>query len=216
MGDLVLYHSPNARSFRALWMLEELRLPYRLELVAFPPRARQKDYLDLNPLGTVPLLIDGETRMTESSAICEYLAARYGDGGLSIAASDPDYGRYLNALYYGEATLTFPQTLVLRYGALEPEERRSAQVVDDYTKWFLSRLKTVEATMQAHDFMAGNRFTAADVSVGYALMLASILKLDAGFGPSTAAYWQRLKDREGFARAKVAQKTAAGPSEKVS
>lgn len=187
-------------------MLEELQLSYRLEMVAFPPRAKQKTYLDLNPLGTVPLLIDGETRMTESSAICEYLAARHGDGAFSVAPDDADYGAYLNALYYGEATLTFPQTLVLRYSLLEPEDRRSPQIVADYSKWFLSRLKTVESATSQHDFMVGNRFTAADISVGYALMLAAVLKLDAQFGPATAAYWARLKAREPFARAKAAQK----------
>ena len=64
-----LYHCPGTRSFRALWALEELQLNYKLHVLAFPPRGRQPDFLDKNPLGTVPLLIDGDTRMTESSAI---------------------------------------------------------------------------------------------------------------------------------------------------
>ena len=70
-----LHHCVSARSFRALWMLEELQLPYTLHMLPFPPRVLQRSYLELNPLGTVPLLRHGEARLTESAAICEYLAA---------------------------------------------------------------------------------------------------------------------------------------------
>ena len=63
---ITLYHCIDARSFRTLWMLEELDLPYELKVLPFPPRARARDYLAINPLGTVPLLIDGGARLTES------------------------------------------------------------------------------------------------------------------------------------------------------
>ena len=62
---ITLYHCHAARSFRPLWMLEELGLPYDLKMLPFPPRVFAKEYLALNPLGTIPLLIDGDTRMTE-------------------------------------------------------------------------------------------------------------------------------------------------------
>ena len=61
-------------------------------------------------------MIDGETRMTESAAICQYLAERYAGPPLAVRPDEPGYGAYLNALHFGEATLTFPQTIVLRYG----------------------------------------------------------------------------------------------------
>lgn len=73
---LQLWHCQNARSFRVLWALEELGLNYDLRILSFPPRANHKEYLSENPLGTVPLLRDGETEMTESCAILEYLGAR--------------------------------------------------------------------------------------------------------------------------------------------
>ena len=109
-----LYHCADARSFRALWALEEMGLPYRLHLLPFPPRVRQPEYLEVNPLGTIPLLVDGTTRMTESAAICEYLATRYGPSPLAVTSDEPDYGAWLDWLHRGEATLTFPQTIVLR------------------------------------------------------------------------------------------------------
>jgi glutathione S-transferase len=181
-------------------------LPYRLHLLPFPPRLRQPAYLETNPLGTIPLLIDGETRMTESSAIIQYLAVRHGPTPLAVAPDEADYGAWLNWLHFGEATLTFPQTLVLRYRTLEPPERRLPQAADDYAQWFHSRLRHVERALGDRDYMAAGRFTMADISVGYALLLARSLRIDDGFKPSVAAYWERLKARDGFARAKAAQK----------
>ena len=142
---ITLYHCDAARSFRPLWMLEELGLPYDLKMLPFPPRVFAKDYLALNPLGTIPFMIDGETKMTESSGICHYLGIKYGPTPLMVGPDEAAYGAFLNWMYFSDATLTFPQTLVLRYTQLEPEERRNPQVATDYAKWFLGRLRAVEA-----------------------------------------------------------------------
>lgn len=198
---ITLYHCAQARSFRPLWTLEELQLPYELKMLPFPPRVFQKEYLGLNPLGTIPLLLDGETRMTESSAIAQYLVTRYGPTPLAVGVDEPGYGAFLNWLYFGEATLTFPQTLVLRYKFFEPEERKQPQVADDYGKWFLARLRAIEAVVADNAYICAGRFTAADISVGYALLLATRNGLSTGFGPAVAAYWARLQQRDGFRRA---------------
>jgi glutathione S-transferase len=121
---ITLYHCMNARSFRVLWTLEEMRLQYELKILPFPPRVHARDYLQINPLGTIPLMLDGDTRMTESAAICQYLATRYGPSPLAVEPRDPAYGAFLNFLHFGEATLTFPEAIVLRYSRMEPEERR--------------------------------------------------------------------------------------------
>ena len=188
---ITLYHCLSARSFRPLWALEELGLQYSLRLLPFPPRVHDKSYFEHNPLGTVPLLVDGEgvdaTRMSESAAICQYLAAHHGAGTLDVGVAEPDYGAYLNYLHFGEATLTFPQTLVLRYRFFEPAERRQPQVAEDYAKWFLARLRTLEPRLQGRDWLSAGRFTAADISVGYALLLAQHLELHTQFTPAVAA-----------------------------
>jgi glutathione S-transferase len=199
-----LYHCPDARSFRALWALEELGLPYELHLLPFPPRARQPDYLQINPLGTIPFLIDGESRMSESAAIVQYLATRYGPSDLAVPVEDPAYAAWLNWLHFGEATLTFPQTLVLRYRTFEPG--RAEIAADDYARWFLSRLKHVDRALATSEWLCAGRFTAGDISVGYALLLANHLKLLAAASPAVQAYWARLKARPGFQAAKRAQK----------
>jgi len=199
-----LWHCPDARSFRPLWALEELGLPYELHLLPFPPRARTPEYLEINPLGTIPALRDGETFMTESAAIVQYLTVRYAPNELVVAEDNPAYGAWLNWLHFGEATLTFPQTLVLRYRRLEPG--RAEVVADDYARWFLSRLRHVDRALQHGEWLCAERFTGADISVGYALLLATQLGLSEGFAPSVADYWARLQARPAFQAAKRAQK----------
>lgn len=196
-----LYHCAGARSFRPLWCLEELGIGYELALMPFPPRVTVAGYLDINPFGTVPTFIDGDTLMTESAGICHYLVEQYGSAsGLRVAPGEPDYGRYLNWLYQSDATLTFPQTIVLRYTRLEPDDRRLPQAVADYTQWFFSRLKAASKLLGTRDFVAGGRFTIADIAFAYALKLAETLRLGA-FPDNVAQYWQRMQTRDGYLRA---------------
>ncbi len=209
MKPVTLHHCVSARSFRPLWMLEELGLPYELKMLPFPPRALARQFLEVNPAGTVPAFFDGATRMTESSAICHYLAARYSPGVLAVDVAEPDFGPWLNWLHFGEATLTFPQTLVLRYGRFEPKERRQPQVVEDYTKWFLARLRTLQPVLAEREFLCAGRFTAADVSVGYALLVAEYLGFVPRFEPAVAAYWARLRTRPALLRALEVEREAA-------
>ena len=206
---ITLHHCVSARYFRPLWLLEELGLPYELRMWPFPPRALARHYLEENPLGTVPLLVDGHARMTESAAICQYLAARHSPGVLDVAASDAHFGAYLNWLHMSDATLTFPQTLVLRYRHFETGERLQPQVANDYERWFLARLRAVENALTEADYLCAMRFTAADIAVGYALLLAEHLGLAEQFTPNIRAYWDRLQDRPAFQRALARQQQAA-------
>ena len=204
-----LYHCVAARSFRPLWALEELALDYELKMQAFPPRFTDRSYLQQNPLGTVPLLCDGDVRMTESVAICHYLGVKYGPSSLIVEPEEGDYGPFLNWLHFGEATLTFPQTIVLRYERLETAERRLPQAVADYRRWFLGRLRTLEPLLAEREWLCAGRFTMADISVGYALLLAEYLGLEPEFPESVRYYWRRLKQRDGYGRARAAEIAAA-------
>lgn len=196
-----LYHCKGARSVRPLWTLEEMGIDYELESMKFPPRMFREGYLNINPLGTVPAMTDGDVLMTESTGICQYLVDVHGPSPLGLTPTDKDYGAYLNWLHRSDATLTFPQTIVLRYTRLEPEERRLKQAADDYTQWFFARLRSVEQAVTDHDYLCADRFTIADIAVGYALYLATTLGLREGFKPKTEAYLQRLEARPAFQRA---------------
>jgi glutathione S-transferase len=200
-----LYHCADARSLRPLWALEEMGLEYELINMDFPPRASYPGYLDLNPMGTVPTFIDGDTTITESSGICHYLAEKYGPTKLSVTVDEPGYGEYLNWLYRSDATFTFPQTLVLRYTRLEPVERRIPQVVEDYSIWYHSRLRAVETALEGREFLVADRFTMADITVGYALFLGTTLGLDARYKPNCTRYLKSLMERSGFKQAREKQ-----------
>lgn len=205
---LKLYHCADARSLRPLWCLEEMGLDYELVVLPFPPRVFAKEYKEINPLGTIPFLIDGETRMSESSGICHYLTQKYGPTELALDVDHPDYGSFLNWLYFSDATLTFPQTIVLRYTMLEPKERRLPQAAEDYAAWFQGRLKHVEAALNDREYLVADRFTIADIAIGYGLFLSSSLRpLKHSLGPNASAYLDRLKARAAFQRAKEKQKT---------
>ena len=198
---LKLWHCKGARSVRPLWTMEEMGLDYQLEVMQFPPRFMHSGYTEINPIGTVPFFTDERVAMTESAGISQYLVDRYGPTELALTVDEPDYGLYLNWLHRSDATLTFPQTLVLRYSQLEPEERRLPQVVEDYSKWFFSRLRSLEIALDERQYLCADRFTIADVSVGYALYLAESLGLRDGFKAQTNAYYERIKARPAFVKA---------------
>jgi glutathione S-transferase len=195
-----LWHCSGARSLRPLWALEEMALEYEVEILPFPPRIFERDYLKVNSLGTVPYFVDGETEMTESTGICQYLVDRYQRYDFGLQPSHSEYGAYLNWLHHSDATLTFPQTIAMRYYFLEPTPEKQA-VADDYSKWYISRLRRLDSHLESHEYLVDNRFTIADIAIGYALYLGRALKLDERYKPQTAAYLQRLMDRPGFKRA---------------
>jgi len=196
-----LYHCRGARSLRPLWTLEEMELAYEAVPLPFPPRVHGKTYLNENPLGTVPLLVDGDTRMTESSAICLYLAQTYGPTPLLVTPDEAHYPAFLNWLFFSDATLTFPQTLVLRYRQFEPPERRNEQAAMDYEKWFFGRLRAVDAALADREWLCAGRFTIADICIAYALYLANTrAQLGAGLSERVLGYLRRATDRPSFQR----------------
>jgi glutathione S-transferase len=175
----------------------------------FPPRVHYKQYLEMNPLGTIPYFTDGTAKMSESTGICHYLAETNAPTDLAVKPGEADYGAYLNWMYFSDATLTFPQTLVLRYEMLERKDRRQPQVADDYRMWFAGRLRVVDQRLEHAMWMVTDRFTMADIAIGYALLLASVLPpLETCLTPTCKAYLDRLKDRPAFRRAQERQKQA--------
>ncbi len=198
---ITLYHSRHARSVRCLWALEEMGLDYDLVTLKFPPRVHHKDFKATNPLGTVPCLVDGDLVMTESCAIVQYLVERYGPTPLAVTGEEADYGAYLNWLHRADATLTFPLALVFRYRDLEAPERRSPQVAEDYRRWFLGRLRSVEAAAGEHEYLCAGRFTAADLCTAYGLYFAGRLGLEEAFTPNVRRWWERVSERPAFRRA---------------
>ena len=195
-----LYHCRNSRSVRSLWALEELGLSYELVVMPFPPRLEYDGYLDINPLGTVPTLVDGSLVMTESTGICQYLVEKYSPTDLRLTKDEPEYGEYINWLFRSDSTLTFPLAIVLRYTQLEPEERRNSQIAEDYAIWFHSRLRSVESALEGKKFLVGGGFTIADIAVGYALQFGDRLGLSDRYKPNCLRYLASLYQRPAYIR----------------
>ncbi len=208
-----LWHCSDARSLRALWALEELELDYELEVMPFPPRFLKREYLEVNMLGTIPYFVDGDAHMTESSGIGLYLVEKYERYDFGLRSDHPEYGQYLNWQFHSDATLTFPQTIYLRYTQLEPEERRSEQAANDYRKWYLARLRMLDAHLENNEYLVDGRFTVADIAVHYALFLGESMDIHLDYKPQTLEYLQRLKERAGFQRAQKAQADNAPATE---
>ena len=200
MTTPTLYTCARSRGLRATWAAEEAGVPVELNILPFPPRFLAPEYISLNPLGTVPLLIDGETRLTESCAIAHYLATRDGYTPLAIAPGERDYGEYLDYTYHADATITFPQTVYMRFCLFEKDKGLQA-AGEAYAKWFHKRLIKVEERLATREYLCADRFTVADICVGYALILAESVGLDDGVPDSLKAYRARLTGRPAFQRA---------------
>ena len=195
-----IYGTENSRAMRPIWTAEEMGLDYELIMMPFPPRVFMKEYLDINILGTVPYMIDGDVKMTESVGISQYLVEKYGPSDLQVQPNENDYPAYLNWLYHSDATLTFPQTVVLRYKFQEPGVADAA--IDGYSRWFVSRLKLLEKSLNNKEYLCSGRFTLADICVSYAINLADALGIEQAFKPNIKRWSKNLFSRPAFVKSK--------------
>ena len=191
-----IWATQGSRAIRPIWTAEEMGLDYELTMMPFPPRVFMKEYLDVNMLGTIPYLTDGDVKMTESVAMAQYLVEKYGPTDLRVLPDEPDYPSYLNWLFHSDATLTFPQTVVLRYKLQEPGVADAA--VDGYSRWFVSRLKLLETTLEDREYLCSDRFTIADICVSYAITLADSLGIEQAFKPNIKRWTDMLFERAAY------------------
>jgi glutathione S-transferase len=200
MTKPVLYTCARSRGLRATWAAEEAGVDIDLKVLPFPPRYLAPEYLAINPLGTVPLLVDGPSRMTESCAIAHYLASKDGPSELVVAPGERDYAEYCDFTYHADATITFPQTVYMRFCLFE-KDKGLQEAGNAYAKWYWKRLVKVEQRLEGREFLCGDRFTVADICVGYALILSASVGLDEGVPDSLKAYRERLTARPAYQRA---------------
>lgn len=201
---LTLYHAPMSRSVRARWCLEEMGLPYAVERPEFKHgNVGGEAFKAVNPLQKIPALKDGDTVLLESLAICEYLAGRYGPTSLVVAPGEDDYPRYLEWFQFGEATMAMGVNMTLAHTSLLPEERRNPHLA----KWARAQvdrhLEVIgeRGLADGRRFLAGDRLTLADMSIGYMLFLLKIVKQFDGAPAAVRGYFDRLREIESWKRA---------------
>ena len=191
----------EGRGFRVVWLLEEMGLAYRLRPVDMLAGV-EKDtaFLAANPAGFIPAIQDGDVTMVESIAIMEYLMARYGPTPLAPAPDDPAFPAYQQFLHLGEAGLAASIFFVVGARHFAPEAERQNWSASQALGVFESRLTLVTRQLARSPYLAGETFTAADISVTYALLLARTAG-GVTLGEAEQAYLARTSGRDAYQRA---------------
>jgi glutathione S-transferase len=194
MGDeLVLYTNPMSRGRIARWMLEEVGAPYRTEILDYGTTMKAPAYLAINPMGKVPAIRHGKTVVTECAAICAYLADAFPQAGLAPPAAER--GDYYRWLFFTAGP--FESAVTNRVLKFEPPVEMERTV--GYGN-FTTVMNALEKAVSGRAYIAGNRFSAADLYVGshigYGMQFGTIEKR-----PSFSEYFARVTDREAYRRA---------------
>lgn len=203
--DLVLYSNPMSRGRIARWMMEEVGQPYRVEMLDFGPAMKSPEFLALNPMGKVPVLTHGGVAISEGAAICAYLADAFPDAGLAPApgtAARADYYRWLFFAAGPVETAVTAKALNL----LAPPDK---QGMAGYGSFDLT-VDALEAGVTGKTYIAGDRFSAADVyvgsQIGWGLQFKSLPDR-----PAFQKYWEGLAARPAYQRANALDDAAMPP-----
>ena len=192
-GDLVFYTNPMSRGRIARWMLEETGVAYRTEVIEYGPMMKSEAYLAVNPMGKVPAIRHGDTVVTEAAAVCAWLADAFPEAGLAPPVGDR--GAYYRWLFFAAGPLEAAVTN--RFLGFEPPADQQGMV--GYGT-FQAVMDTLERAVAGGSWIAGERFSAADVYVGshigWGLRMGTIEAR-----PAFADYWSRLEGRDARRRA---------------
>lgn len=166
-----LYWAPKTRASRALWLLEEVGVDYAVETVDIraEPRRDSPEFLEASPMGKVPALVDGDVTVAESAAICIYVADRYASGRLAPTLDDTLRGKYLYWMMFTPAVIE-PAMAEKFSGA---ESNRTSHGWGDYD----TMIRTLEEGLNGHEWILGERFTAADVMVGSSVVFMRLFNI---------------------------------------
>ena len=190
-----IYHAPNTRSVRILWLFEELGLSYELEHYKLgDPEMRTPEYRKIHPLGRVPVLEDGAVKIFESGAIIQYVLEKYGQGKFIPTSDALNFARYLQWFHYAEGMIMPQVNIIVVESILLPEERRNKVNLDRATKLVTRMLTVVDEGLEGEDYLAGE-FSGADMMTGHACIVSARLGADISDKPNVAAYIERLNAR---------------------
>ena len=193
---LTFYTNPQSRGRMIRWMLEEVGEPYETVVLEYGTTMKSPDYLAINPMGKVPAILHGETVVTESAAICAYLADMFPDRGLAPPPGNQLRGTYYRWLFFGagpvEAVVTGKSL-----GLLAPEDKKMMAGYGTYEDVMDVLVKAVETG----PYLCGQQFTAADVylgsQIGWGMMFGALEKR-----PALEDYFGRLQQRPAHQRAR--------------
>jgi len=195
-NELIFYTNPMSRGRIVRWMLEEVGQPYRTELLDYASTMKGPEFLAVNPMGKVPALRHGDTVVTESAAICAYLADAFPAAGLAPKSGDPLRGPYYRWLFFGAGPLEAAWTNQMMGFAVPPDKERMAGYGT-----FAKVIDVLDNALSNAAYLVGDSFTAADVyvgaQIGFGLQFGMIEKR-----PTFERYVARISARPAAVRAK--------------
>jgi glutathione S-transferase len=204
MPNITLYHASPSRSSIVLWMLEELGEPYDIKLLKLSAGDNLKpDYLAINPMGKVPTIKHGDTVISESAAICTFLADEYPKAKLNIPVGAPGRGVYLKWLFFGPSCIE--PAIIDRASPRKEEARRAMLGYGDFDTVMNVTAKAVEKG----PWLMGEQFTAADVIIGSNIRFGMMFKM-LPERKEFLDYSARIAARPGAQRAEKKDKDIAG------
>jgi glutathione S-transferase len=199
MPMLKIYHSQGARSLRVLWLCEEMGVPYETaEASFFKP---SDEFKAVNPLRTVPAMVDGDVRMIESVAMMIYIMSKYGPTDLEVKADEPGYASYLQFLLFGEAGVAAYGNPLVATRFMAPDDQKQNWTAGYLKKAIIKRLEFVGDCLGGKPYLAADRFTAADISVSYIVTGAKFAGIENEIPNGVKAYVDKLWQRPAFQRA---------------
>lgn len=166
---LTVHHLGKSQSERIVWLCEELAIPYELKCTARDPvtMLAPADYKALHPIGTAPVITDGELVLAESGAVVEYIVARYGDGRLTLQPDHPDFAQFLYWFHFANGTLQAGMGRLMLLNRLGLAEDNPMLVA---TRARVDRaFDLVDARLRDAEYLAGSTFTTADIMMGFSL-----------------------------------------------
>lgn len=199
-----IHHVPGTRGIRPIWTCEELGIPYRVLPVDFSAEYRASpEWRRLNPVGKVPVLVDGELTLFESGAMVQYLLDRYGDGRLQPPPGTPAHAHYLQWSWFAEATFARPLGEIVNHRRVFPEADRNPAIIDEMRARTWLCVAALEGALSGRDWLVGDGLTGADIMMGYTLILVGALA-PGELPPAVARYFAALSARPGYQAALVA------------
>ena len=197
-----IYHAKGTRGLRVMWLCEELNIDYEIQNVDFSKEFRfSEQWLKINPLGKLPSLRDGDILLFESCAMIQYILDKYGGGKLQPPPSTTSYAYFLQWLWFSEATFARPIGEIVNHRREFPDEQEIPEVVQEMQSRIYKCLDALNEALEGKDFILGKDFTAADISLGYSLLIAQN-RIDKEFPEKVDKYWGNISSRRAFITAR--------------
>jgi glutathione S-transferase len=186
-----LHFAPLTRSIRVRWLLEELGVPHELVTTEYN-RDGSRGFAQNTPSGNYPYIEDGDTALSESGAIVQYILERYGNGRLEPPIGSKDRGAYLYWLHFAEGTAASSINTTVWLTVYRDDADRHQEIISAVRNSANTVFGKVEAVLAAQPYIAGNEFSAADIMMGFTLGSAKWLQLLTDVHPKTLEYVDRL------------------------